>query len=97
MEDVVASLGRAAGELDVRQIALQELDVRNVIEIALLAGDERIGDPNPVPTAHQFRGQVGTDETGAAGDQILSHAVWTLAINVHSRAAGCHWCCRSCR
>ena len=48
-----------------------ELNARNVIEIAALSGDERIGDADVVAAPDQFFRQVRTDEPRAAGDEVL--------------------------
>jgi hypothetical protein len=45
-----------------------------VFEIALLSRDERIGHAHAMPAAPELRGEVGSDEAGTAGDQVLSHA-----------------------
>jgi hypothetical protein len=74
VEHVFTALRRAPGEIEVGQVSLEELDVRNVIDIALLAGDEGVGDADPMPAANELGRQVGSDEPRAAGDEIMSHA-----------------------
>ncbi len=73
VQHVVHSGDHLARKLEVRDIALEKLHGRQVVEVASLAGDERIGHAHLMTAPHQFFRQVRTDESSAAGDEVLSH------------------------
>lgn len=68
MEDILHALRGAAGHVTVGEIALEEFDARDVIEIASLAGDQAVDDADAMATPDQFFGEMGSDEARAAGD-----------------------------
>ena len=58
-------------ERRVGEITFEKFDAGNVVEIAALSGDQAVGHADRVPAPHQFFGKVRTDETGAAGDEVM--------------------------
>jgi hypothetical protein len=58
MQNVVDALDGAFRDARFGQVALDELDVRNVIEIAALAGDQTIEYADLMPAANQFFGEM---------------------------------------
>ena len=70
--DAVHCLSR---EREVREIALEELDAAEMIEIAALAGDERVGDADAMSPLHELFRQMRPDEARAAGHQKMSHVL----------------------
>jgi hypothetical protein len=63
------------GECQIRQIAFEELDTREMIEVAALSCDQGVCDPDAVPAPYEFLCQVRSDEAGPAGHEVMSHAV----------------------
>ena len=57
--------------VEIGEVALEELDAADVIEVAALAGDQAVGDADAVAAPDELFGQVGADEAGAAGDEVL--------------------------
>jgi hypothetical protein len=45
-----------------------------VIEVAALARNETIRDAHGMTAPYELFGEMGADETGAASNQIFSHA-----------------------
>jgi hypothetical protein len=70
-------------DIQLGEVALDELDVRDVREILTLPGDEAINDADGVSAANQLLRQVRSDETGAAGDEVLSHTLQLSNIRAH--------------
>ena len=62
-----------AREIEVGQIALEKLHAGHVIEVASLASDERVGHAHLVAAPNELFRKMGTDEAGAASDEVLSH------------------------
>lgn len=58
MKHELAAFGHSFCEIQIRQIAFDKLDARNVIQIAALSGDQRIGDADAMSSANQFLRQV---------------------------------------
>jgi hypothetical protein len=81
VQHVIAPGDGLLSDAEVRQITFEELDLRKVVDVAALACNKRVRHPDLMPATHELFRQVRTDETGAAGDQILSHRVPTLAIS----------------
>ena len=70
----------ACAKRQVGEIAFEELDAGKVIEIAALAGDQVVDDADAVAAANEFFREVGSDEAGAAGDEIRGHSRRSLAM-----------------
>src|SRR5258708_1891567 len=75
VEHVVRAVHGWLCEGHIREIPLEELDARDVIEIAPLARDQTVGDTDAVPAADEFFRQVRSDEPGAAGDEVEGHTL----------------------
>ena len=75
MQHVIHALRSALRERQIGEVAFEELDARNVIEIAPVAGDEAVGDADAVAAADEFFREMRADEPGAAGDEVRSHSV----------------------
>ena len=73
MEDVVDPLGRPLRECEIGQIPFEELDPLDVIEVTPLAGYEAVGDTHGVPAPVKLFREVRSNESGAAGDEVMSH------------------------
>src|SRR4051812_5542273 len=85
MEHVLDALDGRPGYWLLGEVALEELDAGQVIEIAPLAGDQAIGHADAMSAAKQLLGKVGTNEAGPPGDEIESHSVAAL-LRVESSA-----------
>ena len=70
MEDVVDALDGALRDREIGEIAFEELDAGEVREVLALAGDQAVDDADLFAAANQFFCQVGSDEAGAAGDEV---------------------------
>ena len=69
--DVHAGDGTAT-DIDVAQVAAQELDVaRDVGEIGFVAGTEIVDHANLVSEGHEPFGEMGADEPGTPGNQAV--------------------------
>jgi len=77
----LTAFDRFLGEGEIRKVAFEEFYAGNVVEIAALSRYQGIGDPHPMASPDQFFCQVRTNESGAAGHEVMSHAL-TLAISV---------------
>ena len=75
MKDEVHAADGPLRKRHVGEIALEKLDARDVIEIAALACNQTVRDANAVAAADELFGEVRSDETGTAGDEVLSHTV----------------------
>jgi hypothetical protein len=84
MQDVVDALDGASRDVQIGQISLHELDVGDVRKIAPLAGGQIVHDADALPAADKFLRQMRTDETGAAGDEVMGHN----AVDLSKNAAG---------
>ncbi len=73
MEDVVDALHRAFSDARLREVAFEKFDARNVRDVAALAGNQAVDDADPVAAANELLGEVRSDETSAAGDEIQGH------------------------
>ena len=74
MNDVVRAAAKAAHGLDIgnasdseRKIAVQGLEN---VQILLIAGQQIVDDPHPLSIAQEPFGDMGTDESGAAGYHV---------------------------
>ena len=81
MQDVVDAAHRARGDVAIGQIAFDELHVGDVGQVRPLAGDQTVHDADGFAATSQLLTQVRADETGAAGDEIVSHVNSALTIN----------------
>ena len=75
MQDILHPLDRAPRDVHVGEVAFQEVDAGNVIEIATFAGNQTVNDADRVAAAHELFSQVRSDESCAAGDEKRSHSV----------------------
>ena len=73
MEHVVHATDRAMRDVDVGEVAVNELDLRQVREVLALAGDQAVDHANGFATTDEGFGEMGPDEPGAPGDEIVSH------------------------
>ena len=78
MQDVLDALDGASGHRLVGEIALDELDLVDVREIASMAGDQAVDDANAIAPLAQGLDHVRPDEAGPTGDQIERHVVPNL-------------------
>jgi hypothetical protein len=58
VKDEIHPSDGALRKRQIRQVALEELDALDVIQIATLAGDETVGDANGVTAADEFFRQM---------------------------------------
>jgi hypothetical protein len=75
MEDDVTALYGLPRDIDRGQIAFLKIDTGNAIEIASSARDQTIDNAHGVAAPNQFFREMRSDESGAAGDEVLSHAL----------------------
>jgi hypothetical protein len=52
----------------VGEVGFDELDARDVIQVAAFAGNQVVDDANAMAAAHELFGEMRTDETCAASD-----------------------------
>ena len=55
------------------EVAVQELDLRQVLDVARVPGDQAVDDAHALAAADELFDEVRTDEAGAAGDDVESH------------------------
>ena len=84
MQDEFNPVDGALRERAIRQVALEELDAGNVIQIGALAGDERVRHAHTVAATHELLGQMRPDEARASSYQVIGHSP-PVAISVHIR------------
>ena len=70
MEDVLHALHGAAGHVAGGEIALEEFDALDMIEIAPLAGDQAVDDADAMTAPGQLFSEMGSDKARAAGDEV---------------------------
>ena len=70
MQHVVHAIDRPPGDCQVGQVAFDELHAGERHEVSPIAGDEVVGDAHTRAAAEQFFREVGSDEAGAAGDEV---------------------------
>jgi hypothetical protein len=75
VQDALDALYRTARKRQVRKIPFEKLHARNVIDVAPLACDQAVRDADYVAAADEFFCEMGADETGASGDEVLSHTL----------------------
>jgi len=77
MEDVVHPRDSPLGYDRLGQVTFDELHGRRLapdgVEVAALARDEAVDHAHAVPAANELFAEMGTDETGAAGDEVSRH------------------------
>ena len=74
VEDVVDSLDRGSRHREIGQVALHELDTREVRQVLAFPGDQTVDDADALATLNEFPlVRVRTDETGTAGHEIVRH------------------------
>ena len=56
--------------VEVGEVAFEELDAGRCVEVAALAGDEAVDDADAMAAPDEFLGEMRADEAGAAGDEI---------------------------
>ena len=74
MKDVVDSGNGAARQFRIGEVAFDELDVRQVLEVGALAGDQTVDDTNRRAAADEFFSKMRPDKTGAAGYEVRRHS-----------------------
>ena len=87
MEHVVDAACGAMRKCKVREVAFDEFDRRNVIEISTLAGDQAVGDADLVPATGERLREMRSDETCAAGDKVMGHIVRSAETGTPRRTA----------
>ena len=55
---------------EIGDVAFEELDARQMREVLAVAGDQAVGDADAFAAADELFCEVGTDEAGAAGDEV---------------------------
>jgi hypothetical protein len=73
MQHILHALHRRAGDVHVREVALEEVDLRQVCEIVALARDQAVDHADAVAATYEGFGTVGADEAGTTGHEILGH------------------------
>jgi hypothetical protein len=66
MQHVIHSGGGPAGDLEIGQIAFDELDVRQMSEIVPVTGRKIVDNADPLASPYEFFGEMRTNETGPA-------------------------------
>ena len=67
MEHVIHPVDGPLGDGRLGEIAFQEINARDLLEVAALPGDEAVDDAYAVAAADELFGEVRSDEAGAAG------------------------------
>ena len=73
VQHVVGAGDGALGEVEVRDVALDELGAR--LDVAQVAGGQVVDDADALAAGEQGLGEVGADEAGSAGDDVQGHGV----------------------
>lgn len=87
MQHEITTVDRARRDLRAREIALEKIYSSDVIEIAPSAGDQTIDNANAVTAPNEFFRKVRSDESGAASNEVMSHASTNLS-NIRARRTG---------
>jgi hypothetical protein len=61
------------GDVDVRQVAFDELDLAQVGQVLPLPGDQAVDHANTLAATHELFGKVRPDEPGAPRHKVKSH------------------------
>ena len=78
MKNVFDTLHRAPSHIQLRQIPVNELDLRQMRKVLALACDQAVDDTDVFTAANELFAQVRSNETGTAGDEIVRHGVVTV-------------------
>jgi hypothetical protein len=62
VQHVVHAGHRPCGKRQIGQVAFEKLGGLDDIEVGAFAGDQAVGDPDRVPAAQEFFGEVRADE-----------------------------------
>ena len=81
MQDVINAVDSAARHGEVGEIAFDELDLEQMCEVLTLAGHEAVDDADLFAAPDQCLGQMGADEPGAAGHEVMGHIGCHLSKN----------------
>ncbi len=73
MQHVVDAVDGAARHVEIGQVAVEKVHLRQVRQVLPLAGNETVDDANALAPADELLRQVRTDESGTAGHQVMSH------------------------
>ena len=73
MQHVIHAGHRRARDIEIRQIALDELDRAQVREVAPVAGDQTVGHAHALAAPFEFFGEMRADEACATGYQVERH------------------------
>jgi hypothetical protein len=88
MQHVVGAGHGPFGNAWVGQIAEQEFDLGQVRQIFAFTRHQIVDNPDTFAAADKLFSEVGSNETGTAGDNILSHA----EVHLSKKVAGSRWC-----
>jgi hypothetical protein len=75
VKHVVDPLHAAFRDIQLREIAFDELDLRQMQQVGAFSGDEAIDDPHPFAASDQFLTEMRADEARAARHKIVSHSI----------------------
>ena len=70
MQHVLHPVDRTASHIRLRQIAFEEFDTREVIEIPAFTCNQAVDDSDAMTATDKFFRKMRPDEPGAAGDEI---------------------------
>ncbi len=71
VQHVVHALHRPPCDGEVREVAFEELDAGHVRKIAAMSRNQAIGDTHAFAAAGELFCEMGSDETGAPGDEVV--------------------------
>jgi hypothetical protein len=73
VENVVDSFDRPGGHRQIREVALLELDLAQMLEVSPLTRNQAVDHADSLSSTDELFGQVRSDESGAASDEVGSH------------------------
>ena len=79
MKDVIDPVDGAGRDGEIGEVAFDEFNAGDVRQVLALAGDQAVDDAHASAAADELFREVGTDEAGAAGDEVGSHTARYLS------------------
>ncbi len=70
MKDVIDPLNGAPRDVEIGEIAFEEIDAGQMREIFAMAGDQAVGDAHLLAAANELFCEVGSDEARATCDEV---------------------------
>jgi hypothetical protein len=82
VQDVLDAGHGALSDREVGQVAFDELHTGDVCEVVALAGHETVDDADLFAATDELFREMGSDEAGAAGHEVMGHTGGHLSKNI---------------